>query len=205
MVSKPARAETAAAPNESATTSTKSRDTGSSLQGFDVLATAGYGVHTGNVVELELAPYGGSFGVDLGYTWRSGFRLGGYVFKSLGHSVAQHRDPLIAREYDFTADASSINGGLSLGWGVPLYALVLRYELRLGVTAMQWAFHDTTAARAGYYEDSSPTVGMHFAPGVALLWPYGLFEGGVGFEYLAQIKGTIPSGFIGTLFLGVRL
>ena len=194
-----------AAPSESATTSAKARDTGPSLRGFDVLATAGYGAHTGKIVHLELAPYGGSFGIDLGYSWRSGFRLGGYVFKSLGRSVEQRRDPRIGREYDLTADASSINGGLSLGWGVPLYGFILRYELKLGVTSMQWDIQDASGLRGGYDESASPTLGMHVAPGVALLWPYGLFEGGVGFQYLAQIKDTIPSGFIGTLFLGVRL
>jgi hypothetical protein len=202
---KPAHAESAPQPSESAASNANVPGAGPSLRGFDALATVGIGAHTGKIIHLELAPYGATFGVDLGYSWRSGFRLGGYFFKSLGSSVVQHRDPRIGREYDFTADSSTINGGVSLGWGVPLYGLILRYELRLGVTAMQWDFHGTSGPRAGFNEDSSPTLGMHVAPGVALLWPHGLFLGGVGFEYLAQIKDTIPSGFIGTLFLGVRL
>jgi len=205
MASKPAHAEAASSASESATTNTKPQDTGPSLRGFDALATVGFGAHTGNIANLELAPYGATFGIDLGYSWRSGFRIGGYFFKSLGRSVAQHRDPFVGREYDFTAEASSINGGLSLGWGVPLYFFVLRYKLSLGVTAMHWEFQDDPVVRPAYDESNSPTLGMHVAPGVALLWPHGVFEGGVGFDYLAQIKDTIPSGFIGTLFLGVRL
>lgn len=205
MASAPARAEPAAAASAGVSPTTKARDASPSLRGFDALATFGFGAHTGQIVNLELAPYGASFGIDLGYSWRSGFRLGGYFFKSLGRSVEQHRDPRVGREYDFTADASSIDGGLSLGWGVPLYCFVLRYKLSLGVTAMQWDFHDASGVRAGYDESSSPTVGMHVAPGVALLWPHGVFLGGLGFDYMAQIKDTIPSGFIGTLFLGVRL
>src|SRR6478735_768106 len=180
-------------------------NTALSLQGFDILATAGYGAHTSTFVDLELAPYGASFGVDLGYSWRSGFRLGGYFFHSLGHTLPQHREPLVGRPVDFTAEASSVNGGLSLGWGVPLYCFALRYKLSLGVTSMRWRFHDVSAAVAGFGDDTSPSTGFHIAPGVALLWPYGKFEGGVGFEYLAQIKDTIPSGFIGTLFVGVKL
>lgn len=172
---------------------------------FELLATAGYGTHTGDVVNLELAPYGASFGIDLGYNWASGFRLGGYFFRSLGHRVVQRREPRFGNEYDFTADSSSFSGGLSLGWGVPLYGLILRYKLSLGVTAMQWDFHGGYSAVADLDNDSSPTSGFHFAPGAALLWPYGHFEAGVGFEYLAQIKDTIPSGFIGTLLIGVRL
>jgi len=203
-LSTPAHADSAAAQTN-ATSTPALRNTGPALQGFDALATFGWGAHTSTFVDLELAPYGATFGVDLGYSWRSGFRLGGYFFHSLGRTLPQHREPLVGRPVDFTAEASSVNGGLSLGWGVPLYCFALRYKLSLGVTSMRWRFHDVSPAVAGFGEDTSPTVGFHIAPGVALLWPYGKFEGGVGFEYLAQIKDTIPSGFIGTLFLGVKL
>ncbi|HYQ46629.1 MAG TPA: hypothetical protein VER11_31890 [Polyangiaceae bacterium] len=202
-LSKPAHADAAA--QSTAPSALAKSNTALSLQGFDILATAGYGAHTSTFVDLELAPYGASFGVDLGYSWRSGFRLGGYFFHSLGHTLPQHREPLVGRPVDFTAEASSVNGGLSLGWGVPLYCFALRYKLSLGVTSMRWRFHDVSAAVAGFGDDTSPSIGFHIAPGVALLWPYGKFEGGVGFEYLAQIKDTIPSGFIGTLFVGVKL
>lgn len=203
-LSKPARAESANAQTNAASAPGK-HAARPSLKGFDALATIGWGTHTSTFVDLELAPYGATFGVDLGYSWRSGFRLGGYFFHSLGHTLPQHREPLVGRPVDFTAEASSVNGGLSLGWGVPLYCFALRYKLSLGVTSMRWRFHDVSSAVAGFGEDTSPTVGFHIAPGVALLWPYGKFEGGAGFEYLAQIKDTIPSGFIGTLFLGVKL
>lgn len=176
-----------------------------SLRGFDVLATAGWGAHTGKIVHLELAPYGASFGIDLGYTWSSGFRLGGYFFRSLGRSVHQPGETPSGRAYEFTADTSSLNGGLSLGWDVPLDQLVLRYQLGMGVTAMAWDLRGTSPRTENFGDDSSPSLGVHLAPGVSLLWPYGLFEGGLGFEYLAQIKDTIPSGFIGTLLVGVKL
>jgi hypothetical protein len=168
-----------------------------------VLATAGWGVSTGRLLNLELAPYGASFGVDLGYTWPGGFRLGAYFSNSLGSGVRQHRDPRIGREYDFTADSSCLNGGLSLGWDVPLYSLVLRYSLSFGVTAMHWEFQDVPGG-AERFDANNPNVGVHVAPGVALLWPYRWFEAGVGFDYLAQVKDTIPNGIVGKLLVGVR-
>jgi hypothetical protein len=90
---------------------------------------------------------------------------------------------------------------------VPVYALVLRYTLSFGVTAMRWEFPQPQpeAKSVSIGNGNSPTVGVHFAPGVALLWPYHWFEAGVGFEYLAQVKDTIPSGFVGKLLVGVRL
>jgi hypothetical protein len=195
-----ARAQTSGAPSKADT----APDRPPALQGFDVLATAGWGAHTGTLGDLELAPYGASFGIDTGYSWRSGFRLGGYFFQSLGRSVPQQRDPRYGPGFAFTAEASSVNGGLSLGWGVPLYGFVLRYTLSMGVTAMRWRFHTATAAAVGFGDDSSPSVGFHLAPGLALLWTSGRFEGGIGFDYLAQIKDTLPSGFIGTLLVGVK-
>lgn len=176
---------------------------GPSVRGFDLLASAGWGVSTAKVLNVELAPYGASFGVDLGYTWSLGFRFGGYFSKSLGRTVFQHRDPLIGRQFDFNAQSESVNGGLSLGWDVPLASLRLRYTLAFGVTSMRWEFEDVppTAVR---FDVSNPNVGVHFAPGIALLWPYRGFEGGLGFDYLVQAKGTIPSGFVAKLLIGVR-
>ena len=175
-----------------------------SVRGFDVLVSAGWGTSTTKVVNVELAPYGASFGVDLGYTWSFGFRLGGYFSNSVGRSVFQHRDPLLGREYDFTADTSSLSGGVSIGWDVPFYSLLLRYTLGFGVSAMHWDFHDAPPIGA-FYNLSNPNLGVHFAPGIALLWPHGLFEGGAGFDYLVQAQDTIPSGFLGKLLIGVRL
>lgn len=175
------------------------------MRGFDALATLGWGAHTGTIADLELSPYGASFGLDLGYSGSSGFRLGGYFFRSLGRSVTQHHVSRFGPEFDFTAEAASSNGGLSLGWGVPLYCFVLRYTLSVGVTVMDWNFHAVPPAAVGFGDDSSPSAGFHFAPGIALLSQLGLFEGGLGFKYMAQVKDTIPSGFIGSLLLGVKL
>jgi hypothetical protein len=213
LAARHARADPSAAPHTDAPVRPKGSDAiasvDSTARGIDLLVSAGWGASTGNVGRLELAPYGASLGMDLGYTWSTGFRLGGYFTKSLGQALPQHRDPWIGREYDFIADTSSWSGGLSLGWDLPVYAFVLRYALGFGVTTMHWNFQEISAKSADYAEENfgdgeSPSVGVHLAPGIALLWPYHWFEAGVGFDYLAQVKDTIPSGFVGKLLVGVR-
>jgi hypothetical protein len=178
---------------------------GAAIVGFDALASIGWGASTSKIGDLELAPYGATFGIDVGYTWPVGFRLGAQFDNSLGHSVVVRRDPRVGRDDDVTVDTSSISGGLSLGWDLPFYALVLRYNLRLGVTAMRWDFADDARTSAEFAARTSPAVGVNFAPGVALLYRYRWFEAGVGFDYLAQNDdGVIPSGLIGKLLIGVR-
>jgi hypothetical protein len=174
-----------------------------SLEGFDFLASAGWGASTATVGELELAPYGTNFGGDIGYTWPVGFRLAAHFDAGLGRGVVHQRDVRRGRDFDFTADTSSLNGGFSMGWDVPLYMLLLRYTVRLGVTSMRWDFGGTR--RPVEFDDvSNPVLGLHVAPGVAVLWPYRWFEGGVGFDFMAQANGTIPSGFVGKVLVGVR-
>ena len=175
-----------------------------SLQGFDVLASAGWGSSTATIGDLELAPYGASFGGDVGYTLSIGLRLGAHFDYSLGRAVVQKRDQRIGRELDFTADTSSINGGFSMGWDVPLYMLLLRYTIRLGVTSMHWELGADTRKPLELDDVSNPVIGLHVAPGMAVLWPYRWFEGGIGFDYLAQANGAIPAGFVGKVLIGVR-
>lgn len=180
---------------------------GSSLdvRGFHALAFAGYGASTNKVRHVELAPYGASFGVKAGYTFAPGAHLGAYFDYSLGRSIRQTRDPLLGRPSDFTADTSSLSGGLVLAWDVPLYFLVLRSELDLGFTSMSWEFKDWTEEPRVYLTAKNPSTGFHFAPGATLLWPHGRFEAGLGFNYVAQANGAIPSGFLGQLLAGVKL
>ena len=171
--------------------------------GVELLASVGWGSSTSDVLRLELSPYGGSFGLDVGYVWPSGFRLGAYFGQSLGRSVFQHYDPVVGDELDLTADTSSFNAGLSLAYDVPLYSFVLRYALGLGGTAMTWDFDPRTPDVARYSE--SPRVGFHVAPGAVLFWTRDWFEAGVGFRYLVQADGAIPSGFLGELLVGGKL
>lgn len=157
------------------------------------------------VRRLDLSPYGASVGLDAGYTFRFGFRLGAYFGYSFGRSVTQQTDPLIGAPFEFTADASSVNTGISVGYDVPLHFLLLRYSLGMGVTSMSFDFGSVNPRRVRFDDVSNPNVGFHFAPGATLLWPYGLFEAGIGFDYFIQVNTTLPFGFAGKLLAGVRL
>lgn len=154
---------------------------------------------------MKLSPYGATFGLDAGFTFRFGLRLGSYVNYSLGKAEQNHRDALLGRGFDFTADTSSLNLGLAVGYDVPLYMLVLRYNLSFGITSMHWDFGGVDPSDVRYGDAKAPNVGFHFAPGLALLWPHGAFEAGIGFDYLVQTSGTIPSGVLGKLLVGVKL
>jgi hypothetical protein len=177
----------------------------SALSGLYLLASAGYGASTQNVRRMDLAPYGLAFGLDAGFTFTSGLHLGAYFDYSLGSSRAQQRDPLIGRAFDYDADTSALNAGLRVAYDVPLYGLVLRYKLGIGISSMKWDFGDVEASDVLYGDVDHPNVGFHVAPGAALLWPFGTFVAGAGFDYLAQVNGSIPSAFLGKLLIGVKL
>lgn len=175
-----------------------------SLAGFDVLATAGWGTSTTQIVHLNLEPYATTFGLDLGYTFRGGLRLGAYFAYSLGKTEHQNYNPLIGRPLDFDAVTSSMHGGITLGWDVPVYLLVLRYQLSFGLTAMSWDFGSSKTVVNRFNGASTPTTSFHFAPGLALLYRAGLFEGGVGFDYFVQTSGIVPSGVVTRALVGVK-
>ena len=170
------------------------------------MASVGYGAATSKVADLELQPYAASFGLDVGYTFRSGFRLGGVVGYGLGRSIKQRHEARVGEDFELTADTSMLNMASSLGWDVPLFFLVLRYTVNLGVSVMWWEFGDVPPKLAfSNLAATSPTVGVFVAPGVTLLWRHGVFQGGVGFDYFVQSNDAIPPGFLGELLVGVKL
>jgi hypothetical protein len=174
--------------------------------GVEVLASVAYGASTSRIGDLELEPYGVMLGLDFGYGFRSGLRLGGYLGYGFGRSVTQRRQVLGDIDYEFTADASSFLGAVSIAYDVPLHFLVLRYSLNLGGVAMRW---DLGGAPPGsFFDDAdseSPAVGLYAAPGATLFFRKGTFQAGIGFDYLVQTNGAIPTGFVGELLAGVRL
>jgi len=176
------------------------------LAGFDILASLGYGNASAKVGDLELQPYGASFGLDLGYTFRGGFRLGGVFGYGLGRAVAQRRDAIVGRDVDVTADTSMLNMATSLGWDVPVSFLVLRYTVNLGASVMWWSFGDTPQKLIfRNFASTSPTVGVFVAPGVTALWNHDIFRCGLGFDYVVQSNDAIPPAFLGELLVGVKL
>jgi len=201
----PAPVSVAAAPVASAPAPEPSGASTPQVAGLGILLVGGYGASTTSVRGMGLAPYGATFGLDMGFTFRFGLRLGAYGTYSLGSTTNEHRDPLLGRGFDFKADTSSLSAGLSVGWDVPVHCLVLRYGMGFGFTSMKWDFGGVDPGDVRYADAKNPSTGFQFAPGALVLWPHGKFEGGVGFDYLVQANGTIPSGFIGKLVAGVKL
>ena len=190
------RASSAAPPSSEATTS---------VAGFGILASIGYGASTASVGDLDLKPYGTSVGLDVGYTFSFGLRLGAYGTYGLGNDVTETVDGGLRGPRDVIIDTSSVNTGASFGYDVPLDILVLRYTLNTGVTFMMFHFDGASADAMDFEETNSPATGFHFAPGATLLIKRGRMECGLGFDYFVQANAAIPNGFLGKLMLGVAL
>ena len=197
----------AASPGDSASSPPSSSEAGAAERaGFEILAMGGWGESTADVRNLEMQPYGASVGLDLGYAFRSGFRLGATAGYGAGRTVHQRHDGFRDDDFDVDADSSSVNFALTLGYDVPLSVFLVRYSLGFGATFMRWDLGEIPAESVwSGVSANSPTSGAFIAPGVALLWPQGLFRCGIGFDYLVQANGAIPPAFLGKLLVGVNL
>jgi hypothetical protein len=180
-------------------------DTPASVAGISILASAGYGASTAAIGDLDLRPYGTSLGLDAGYTFPFGLRLGAYVTYGLGNQVTETMEGGLRGDRDVVIDTSSVHTGASFGYDVPLDLLILRYTLNTGVTFMMFHFEGASADAMDFEETSSPVIGFHFTPGATLLIKRGRMECGVGFDYFVQANYAIPNGFLGKLMLGVAL
>jgi hypothetical protein len=187
-----------------------------SVKGFDLLASVGYGVATSRVGRLSIEPYGASFGLEGGYTFNRGVRIGFYGQYGLGRSRDSTYHPLRGDPFPVTADAAGVTAGASVGYDLALYmwglrtpaqqALVLRYTLSFGLSWMQWDFGELpTRPLAGFSQDKDSVLGFHVAPGVCLLWRIKKLEAGIGFDYWIQVEDRIPPGVLTKLLLGVKL
>jgi opacity protein-like surface antigen len=173
------------------------------LAGFEVLASVGYGTIT-EFKTLEANPYGGAFGLHVGYTWNMGFHLGAEVSYGLGHSIPQTFE-YRRGQVDLTSVSESFTSLLSISYDLWLHMLILRYSIGLGVTWMHWDLGELEGVYGGYAAPSGSSASFVFAPGLALLWPFHLFEFGLGFDYLFQAEYENPSGIVGQLLVGIKL
>jgi hypothetical protein len=177
-----------------------------SLARYELLANVAYGAATTEFNDLKLEPYGALFGLDFGYIWPRGLRVGAHVHYGLGRSVSQHYERLVGQAVDFTSQGQSLSGSASVGYDLWLHFLILRYSLDLGITWLRWDFGDLRySSLGGYSPMQGKQVGFQLAPRVALLWPVGRFECGLGMHYLVQFADEIPSGLLGELLLGIQL
>jgi opacity protein-like surface antigen len=173
------------------------------LAGFELLASVGYGTVT-EIKGLKTNPYGPAFGFDAGYTFDMGFRLGLEFSYGLGRAVPQTYEYRNG-EIDLTAESNTATVFLSIGYDLWLQFLILRYSVGLGATWMSWELGELEGVVGGYAAPSGSAVGFVFVPGLAVLWPFRMFEVGLGFDYQFQARTENPSGIVGQLLVGIKL
>jgi hypothetical protein len=176
--------------------------TGRPPAGFELLAVGSVGTSTW-IPELRIDPYGAGIGLDAGYVFGFGFRIGAYVGYGLGRTITQDYAGVLGAPGTVTTSASNVGFGVSVAYDMPLYGLLLRYSLGLGATVIDWSVRPPLVGRGLLRND--PTSGFHVAPAVTLLWPIGRYECGAGVRYLIQVADTMPDGIVGELLMGVRL
>jgi hypothetical protein len=179
---------------------------GPEIAGFDILASVAYGVATSRSFGIDLEPYSATFGLETGYTWKRGPRLGVYCHYGLGGTRSQMYTPRRGAPVEIENESSALVAGLSLGFDLPLHFLVLRYTLGLGLSWMKWDFGEPPVLPLGEFQRTSGTnLGFHLSPGLTLLWPIRVFEIGIGFDYMIQTEDAIPPGILSKLLIGVEL
>ena len=179
---------------------------GPEIKGFDILASVAYGAATSHSFGIDLEPYSATFGLESGYTWKRGPRLGVYCHYGLGGTRSQTYTPRFGAPVEIENESSVLVAGLSLGFDLPIHMLVLRYTLGLGVSWMKWDFGEAPVLPLGEFPRSSGTnIGFHVSPGLTLLWPIHIFEVGLGFDYVIQTEDAIPPGILSKLLIGVEL
>jgi len=137
------------------------------VEGYEVLGTLGYGVAVGDVSyrDNEFDPYGVMVGLDLGYTWSFGLRIGTDASYGFGRKSEQTR----WTGEVVTTDASSTTWGGSVGYDLLLSSFRLRGAAEAGL--LLW------------YEEGNAAPGFYFGPRVALIWQYRAFELGLQGKY----------------------
>jgi hypothetical protein len=164
------------------------------VDGFDVVGNVGYGTATDNYTAAGLKgdPFGFMLGVDAGYTFRFGLRLGLFYTHGFGRDSEGTRTGLGGTENPVNTHHRSDMMGATVGYDWLLDPIRLRASLDGGVSY----FIRTTDAG-----DLPTAVTLLAAPGFAALWQLGTLELGAGVKCYFQSGGP---GFSGSLMAGAR-
>jgi hypothetical protein len=141
------------------------------VEGFEVLGTLGYGVAVG---DLEFDPYGVMVGLDLGYTFPFGLRIGTDASYGFGHRSEQ----TLSTGRVVTTDASGFIWGGSVGYDLLLSSFRLRGAVDSGLVFFK--------NEGGV----TPGAAYYIGPSLALIWQYRAFELGLQSRYLVTPDGT---------------
>jgi opacity protein-like surface antigen len=209
LVSSAASAQSGArTPPESAAKSAPASEPepSSSLAGFDILASVGYGHTTTTPSGLKFEPYGAVLGLDLGYTFGMGLRIGARTSYGLGRKIAQSYDRLVGPNIDLTSAGSSLTTSATIGYDLKLSVLVLRHSFGVGFTWLHWDLGDIPYdSFAGYSPMKGSGFGGLIDPGIALLWQVSHFECGVSVHYFVPFTDLAPDAVVAELLVGTHL
>lgn len=162
------------------------------VDGFDVVGNVGYGTATDDYAAgLTGNPFGFMLGVDAGYTFRFGLRLGVTYTHGFGRDSEGTRT-VEGIESPVQTHHRSDMFGATVGYDWLLDPIRLRASLDGGVIN----FIRTTDRG-----DLPTGITLLAAPGFSALWQVGPLELGAGFKYYFQGSGP---AFSGSLMAGAR-
>jgi hypothetical protein len=154
------------------------------VKGVEVLGTVGYGTTN------DAPPFGFMLGVDAGYTFRFGLRLGLDYTHCFGREVEQTRTGIGGAEYQVHNQYQSDLIGASIGYDWLIAPIRLRVSLDQGLLFVN-------------NEKVSVTGYTYFLdPGFAAFWQFGSLEAGAGLKYYWLFGAR--SGVSGSLMAGAR-
>lgn len=145
------------------------------VAGFELVGTLGYGVAVGNET---FDPFGATVGLDFGYTFFFGLRIGTDASYAFGRRMKYTN----WRGETITTDSSSFTWGGSVGYDLLLSSFRLRGAADGGLLA--------------YYDEGSAAPGIYFGPKVALIWQYRAFELGLQIKYLVTLPEAVQVGLM---------
>jgi len=154
------------------------------VKGVDVLGTFGYGTTNDD------PPFGFMLGVDAGYTFRFGLRLGLDYTHGFGREVEETRSGIGGVQSQLRRYQSDLIGA-SVGYDWLINPIRLRASIDQGLIFVNADKLDDFRALTYFV-----------APGIAALWQFGPFEAGAGLKsYWLAGAGL---GFSGSLMAGGR-
>ena len=151
------------------------------VEGFELLGTLGYGVAVGlwAAGERKVDPYGVTPGLDFGYTWPFGFRIGTDVSYGFGRKI-ENTD---WKGEVYTTHASSLTWGASFGYELLSSSFTLRGAIDGGL--------------AVYFDQGDVAPSFYVGPKVAFIWQYRALEFGFQTKYLWAVPSILQAGLMG--------
>jgi hypothetical protein len=150
------------------------------VKGFELVGTLGYGFATGFWAsgERQVDPYGVTPGLDFGYTWPFGLRIGTDASYGFGRRLEfTNRVGEV-----ITTHATSFTWGASFGYDMLLSSFTFRVAVDGGL--------------AVYFDQGDTSPSFYVGPKVALIRQYGAFELGLQTKYLWAVPSVFQLGLM---------